>query len=131
MSGTVYERYPLTFNDPHVTARVRAAFEEHFGADRVLELDPVPTSEDFSVIPDAFGTPYTYWGLGGFAADSTVVPNHSPDFAPDMQPTLRTGTEAIVVAALAFLDGPAPVTEPPPRAAWDMRSWAGLRPVTQ
>jgi len=29
--------------------------------------------------------------------------NHSPKFLPPMQPTLRTGTEALVAAALAWL----------------------------
>jgi hippurate hydrolase len=63
----------------------------------------VPASEDFSVIPDAFGIPYTYWGLGGFAGGMTILPNHNPGFAPAIQPTLRTGTEAIVAAAMAYL----------------------------
>ena len=29
--------------------------------------------------------------------------NHAPNFAPIMQPTLDTGTQALVVAALAWL----------------------------
>ena len=72
-------------------------------------------SEDFSAIPEAFGAPYTYWAIGGVdptawrQADTagrlaTDIPaNHSPKFAPVLQPTLKTGTEAIVVAALAWL----------------------------
>jgi hippurate hydrolase len=98
-----YDQYPLTNNDPGVDAVVRRAFEKHFGRDRVYDLARVPASEDFSVIPDAFGVPYTYWGLGGFTAGMTVLPNHNPGFAPALQPTLRTGTEAIVVAATACL----------------------------
>ena len=30
--------------------------------------------------------------------------NHSPKFLPPLQPTLRTGTEALVTAALAWLE---------------------------
>jgi hypothetical protein len=30
--------------------------------------------------------------------------NHSPKFLPPLQPTLRTGTEALVAAALAWLE---------------------------
>lgn len=97
-----YDQFPLTDNDPEVTATVTRAFIDHFGADRVISLGRVPASEDFSRIPDAFGTPYTYWGVGGFPADRGV-PNHSPFFAPLIQPTLDTGTAAIVVAALAYL----------------------------
>ena len=99
----VFDRYPLTSNDPDAAATVTAAFVDHFGADRVRELAPITASEDFSVIPDALGVPYCYWGIGGFTADQQPVPNHNPRFAPAMQPTLRTGTEAAVTAALAYL----------------------------
>ncbi len=98
-----YDQYPLTSNDPVVTDVVTAAFTRHFGQDRVHRLDRVPASEDFSIVPDAFGVPYTYWGLGGFLPGMPVQPNHNPAFAPAIQPTLRTGTEAIVVAAMAYL----------------------------
>ena len=97
-----YDQFPLTDNDPAVTGKVTEAFRAHFGADRVMPLGRVPASEDFSRIPDAFGAPYTYWGVGGFAP-GTAVPNHSPFFAPLIQPTLDAGTEAVVVAAMAYL----------------------------
>lgn len=32
-----------------------------------------------------------------------VVGNHNPAFAPAIQPTLRTGTEAAIAATLAYL----------------------------
>jgi len=97
-----YDQFPLTDNDSGVTDRVTEAFRAHFGDDRVVPLGRIPASEDFSRVPDAFGTPYTYWGVGGFP-EGQGVPNHSPFFAPLVQPTLDTGTEAIVVAALAYL----------------------------
>jgi len=83
---------------------VHAAFQAYFGADRVKLLDRQTASEDFSHVPVAFGIPYAYWGFGGFAAGNEPFPNHSPFFGPDMQPTLKTGTEAALVAALAFLE---------------------------
>ncbi|MGA5298875.1 amidohydrolase [Nucisporomicrobium flavum] len=98
-----YDQFPLTDNDPAVTAEVAAAFRAHFGAVRVVELGRITASEDFSRVPDAFGTPYTYWGVGGFTRDQQAYPNHSPFFAPAIQPTLDAGTEAIVVATLAYL----------------------------
>jgi len=114
----LYDHYPLTKNDPQVTARVAAAFTDHFG-DRAITLDRQSASEDFSDIPNALGVPYTYWGIGGTdpqqyakaAAAGTVsqdIPaNHSPRFAPVIDPTLQTGTAAVVVAALAWLKAPA------------------------
>ncbi|HVK45571.1 MAG TPA: hypothetical protein VM429_11780 [Micropruina sp.] len=66
-------------------------------------LAPVLASEDFSIIPTAFGIPYYYWGVGGFTEGQQVFPNHNPAFGPAMQPTLKTGTEAAVVAVSAYL----------------------------
>jgi hippurate hydrolase len=101
-----YDRYPLTSNDAGVTAVVTGAFREHFGSERVVDLGRVTASEDFSRLPDAFGAPYCYWGIGGFPAGADAPPNHSPYFAPLIQPTLDTGTAALVVAALSHLSDP-------------------------
>lgn len=99
---TYYDRYPLTNNDRDATDTVREAFDAYFGEES-CDLDAVPASEDFSIIPDALDVPYSYWGLGGFADMSNAVGNHNPAFAPDLQPTLDRGAEAIVVAACAWL----------------------------
>lgn len=98
-----YDQFPLTDNDADVSATVTEAFRAHFGDERVIPLGRITASEDFSRIPDAFGTPYTYWGLGGFPPGAPGAPNHSPYFAPLIQPTLSAGTEAIVVATMAYL----------------------------
>ena len=114
----LFDRFPITDNDPEVTERVAAAFAGHFGDD----AGPLPlqtASEDFSDLPRALGVPYSYWGIGG--ADRSLyeqaratgrlsedVPvNHSAHFAPVLQPTLDTGTAALTVAALAWLGRPA------------------------
>ena len=97
-----YDVYPLTDNDEAATKRVRGAFDDFFG-DASTDLAPVPASEDFSVIPDALGVPYVYWGVGGFADQATAPGNHNPAFAPDLQPTLDVGTQAIIVAAAPWL----------------------------
>lgn len=97
-----YDRYPLTTNDPAMVAKVREAFDAQFGADSV-DMEPVPASEDFSIVPDHLGVPYVYWGLGGFQDQANAPGNHSPQFAPDLQPTLDRGVEAIVTAAGPWL----------------------------
>jgi amidohydrolase len=105
--------FPVTVNDAAVTDRVAKAFAAHFG-DRADEIPLQTVSEDFSKIPDAAGVPYTYWGLGYTDRDTylaaekgghldDLVTNHSPKFLPPMQPCLRTGTEALLAAALAWL----------------------------
>lgn len=99
----LYDSYPLTNNDAETTKTVTDAFIAHFGSERVGDCGGVPASEDFSTIPDAFGIPYCYWGLGGFREEDPKFPNHNPKFAPIMQPTLATGTEAAAAAVLAWL----------------------------
>ena len=110
----LFDRFPVTDNDPAATERVTAAFAAFFG-DRYAPISPQSASEDFSDIPVALGVPYTYWCIGGIDPDiygraelagrlATDIPvNHSAAFAPAIQPTLDTGTEALVVAALAWL----------------------------
>jgi amidohydrolase len=107
------DSYPLTDNDASTTRQVAAAFGEHFGG-RARQWDQQTASEDFSNIPGAAGIPYTYWAIGGTDAQTyrtaekdgrleDLPANHSPKFLPVLQPTLRTGTEALTAAALAWL----------------------------
>ena len=110
----IFDSFPLTDNDQPRTSRVAAAFSGHFG-DRAAEAGQQTASEDFSDIPGprAFPTP-----TGVSAAPtrrSTPPPRRpgasrttfrlidSPEFLPALQPTLRTGTEALTVAAMAWL----------------------------
>lgn len=105
--------FPVTDNDAAATARVARAFTAHFG-DRATEIPKQTVSEDFSKIPDAVSVPYCYWALGFTDRDTYLAAerdghledlptNHSPKFLPPLQPTLRTGTEALTAAALAWL----------------------------
>lgn len=113
----LYDRFPVTDNDAAVTGRLAQAFAEHFG-ERAVTLDRQTASEDFSDVPQSFGVPYSYWGVGCTDPEtywkaeaegriSQDIPvNHAPAFAPVLQPTLDTGTQAMVVAALAWLARP-------------------------
>jgi amidohydrolase len=108
---------PALVSDPDATQATREAFAAHFGADRLLPMPLITASEDVGVFGDALGVPTVYWFWGGlepevvFAAfaegDLESLPaNHSPLFAPLIEPTLSTGVEALVVAALAWLGKP-------------------------
>jgi hippurate hydrolase len=110
----LFDRFPLTDNDTATTERVATAFADFF-ADRARVIPQQSASEDFSDIPRALGVPYTYWCVGGIDAEAyhraeqagriaqDIPVNHSPTFAPVLQPTLDTGTQALVVAALVWL----------------------------
>ena len=109
-----FDSFPLTDNDDATTRRVAAAFSAHFG-DSNAELSQQTASEDFSDIPRAAGIPYSYWGIGGTdpqtyrtaekagRVQDDIPANHSPRFLPVLQPTLRTGTETLTAAAMAWL----------------------------
>jgi len=113
-----FEHAPITDNDTAVTAKVVSAFTGHFGDGVTVPAPKVMGSEDFSDIASGVGAPYSYWLFGGadpaafakaFAAGTmaTDIPsNHSPRFAPVIQPTLDTGTAALVAAAMAWLGKP-------------------------
>ncbi len=114
----LFDRVPQTSNDPAATAKVAAAFSSFLGG-RARPLPAQTASEDFSDIPNALGAPYCYWGIGGIDPDAyrkaeaegrvvqDIPVNHSAAFAPVVQPSLDTGIEAMVVAALAWLGEPA------------------------
>lgn len=108
----MFDQAPLTDNDADVTAQVTATFTELFGPEQVIEPPRVMGSEDFSDIANGVGAPYSFWLFGGadpalFEGDEAIrtdLPvNHSPHYAPVIQPTLDTGTAALVAAALRWL----------------------------
>ncbi len=111
---TKLDHYPLNLNDRDASRRVVDAFRTHFGADRVRETGPAPASEDFGSFGTEWHSPSVFWFVGGTdpqiyakakAANkiNELPVNHSPKFAPVIHPTLRTGVEALIVAACAWL----------------------------
>lgn len=110
-----YDQFPLTDNDPTVNTKITEAFTEYFGSEAVYQTKPYTASEDFSRIPIAFDIPYTYWFIGSVAPEKyqraveqgtvaqDIPANHSPFFAPEIDPTLENGIRTQVVAALAYL----------------------------
>lgn len=106
---------PVLVSDPDATDATVSAFRSHFGADRMFEIPPVPASEDVGAFGAALGVPTVFWFFGGIdqnAIDEATregrpLPvNHSPEFAPVIEPTLSTGIQALAVAARAWLEAP-------------------------
>ena len=107
-------RAPITENTPAVMKAIQKTFKTHF-QQNATEMEPDSCVEDFSILATAKNIPYAYWNIGGVDPDEwvnadekgkieTLIPdNHSPFFAPQLHSTLRTGTDALVLAALTFL----------------------------
>ena len=101
-------------NDAAACARTTGFFDAALGRGLVFDPGPVTGSEDVGILASAAGAPLVYWLLGGadpaaFAGAAGIdevarivgdLPsNHSPRFAPVIEPTLSTGIEALVSAA--------------------------------
>ena len=108
-----YEWTDSVYNDPALANRLRVPLEAALGKDNVYTDEPITASEDYSYFVEA-GIPSLYFSLGG--ADpvklaqskqtGTRLPsNHSPLFAPDVDPALRTGIAAEVAALRNLLGG--------------------------
>jgi hippurate hydrolase len=110
----INEGYDATYNDPALSKRLIAAFTAAFGKDRVLESRPIMGAEDFGQIGKAAGAPSVIFWVGGVErskydaaqGDVTKLPSlHSSLWAPDKEPTLKTGAAALTVGALDLLGG--------------------------
>jgi hippurate hydrolase len=115
---TVDHSLPPTINDHDATERLRAAFTRAFGEDKVVDPGMFTGSEDVSWFAREAGVPLVFWFWGGVdpqeyaeaAASGSIerdIPtNHSPFFAPLLQPTLDNGVANLVTAAREFLGRP-------------------------
>jgi amidohydrolase len=106
-----YESTDAVFNDPALAGRMRAVLTAALGSSNVVEEQPITASEDFSVFVEQ-GIPGFYLSLGGAdperyaEAQRTGQPlpsNHSPLFAPDLDPALHTAIRAEVAMVRGLL----------------------------
>lgn len=110
------EYTPSTFNTEALSTRLDGVFRARFGDDRVVRTQPAMGGEDFSRYwrADRSIESTLFW-LGAVKQSTwdeaqktgNALPSlHSPFFAPDPQPTLATGIEAMTAAALSVLGKP-------------------------
>ena len=109
----VVGEFPLTSNDEAATGAVTEALKGRFSSN-VQQGSPATASEDFSVFARTWKAPLVFWFVGGTdpqkyaeaekAGRLNELPsNHSPQFAPVLDPTLRVGIEAMLTAAGPWL----------------------------
>ncbi|MFG2259462.1 amidohydrolase [Streptomyces mirabilis] len=107
--------FPLMINDEDACARAVSAIGDIVGHDRLTDPGASSGSEDVGVLGTSANIPVCYWLLGGIDPDTyakaeaagtrnrDIPQNHSPYFAPAMQPTITYGVTALTAAALAWL----------------------------
>ncbi|MDX1518339.1 MAG: amidohydrolase, partial [Woeseiaceae bacterium] len=107
------ESVPPTINDAPLARRLKAAWDEAIGSDRVVDI---PTrgmgAEDFPFFTVDPAIRSVYWAIGGTpqedfdreAAGGEPVPSHhSPLFKISPEPAVTAGVESTVVALLELM----------------------------
>jgi hippurate hydrolase len=107
--------YTSMYNDPDLAKRVTAAFEASFGKEKISSTPPVMGGEDFGDFGRTANAPSFMFWLGAMpqskfeaaGGDPAKLPSlHSPLWAPDPEPTIKTGAAALALAALELLGKP-------------------------
>ena len=82
---TINEGYPITYNDPELTALMDDTFMEVAGAENVDNaINAITGAEDFSFFQEEI--PGLYFFIGGMPAGTSpaeAAPHHTPDFYVD------------------------------------------------
>ena len=107
------ESTPVMYNDPALTARVKAALSKGLGPQNVIDEEAGTASEDFGILGlEGRKIPTVMFGLGAmdpvkFAAaqaEGKLLPGpHNSRFEPVPETTLRTGVKAMTSVAIALL----------------------------
>ena len=101
------------YNDPALTLRLAGALKKGLGEQNVVEMPQKMTSEDFAEYGLA-GVPSVLLHIGAVdpaklaAARQTGIPvpaPHSPEWAPEREPTLKAAIRAEVTALLELFRG--------------------------
>lgn len=102
---------PATYNDPDMTARVVKAIGASIGEERMVDRPPSMGGEDFSQfhIYDKDIPTFIFWTGGapakafkaGMEGKADMPPaNHSPFFAPVIEPALQLGVQSMTAGTL-------------------------------
>src|ERR1017187_6017116 len=108
-----YESTDSVYNDPGLAERLRAPLAAALGKENVIATEPITPSEDYAFFVEQ-GIPSLYMSLGGAdpqkyaenkSAGTMLPSNHSPYFAPDVDPALHAGIKAEVAVLRDLLNG--------------------------
>jgi hippurate hydrolase len=112
------DSFPFLYNDLAGSERTAAVLRGVLGDGAVIDPGPVTGSEDVGVFALTADVPCVFWILGGadpalFAGATTakelltvmagIPSNHSPQYAPVIDPTLSVGVTALVAAVKEWL----------------------------
>ena len=95
--------YPVTWNDPALTAQMLPSLQRVAGAKLLSDVAPSTTSEDFSYYGQQVPAMLFFLGVNPAGSDPAMwAANHSPRFNPD-EAALLTGVRALASLAADYL----------------------------
>lgn len=107
------ESTPVLYNDPAMSARVKATLQKTLGAVNVFDDPRTMGSEDVGVFGlEGNKIPTVYYWLGAMypdryaavqAAGKELPGLHTSKFEPDPEPTLETGVRSMTAVAISLL----------------------------
>ena len=97
---TIDPGYPITYNDPELTAQMLPSFEKAAGKDNVFDIKAITGAEDFSFFQKE--VPGVYFFLGGKGPGKEAFPHHTPDFYID-ESGLILGVETFIQMTFDYL----------------------------
>lgn len=98
--------YPVTWNDPALTQRMRPTLARVAGAANLIETTPQTVAEDFSFYQQTIPGLFVFVGVRKpGASKDDYAPNHSPRFKVD-EGGLPLGVRTLVALTLDYLTAP-------------------------
>jgi len=104
---------PATYNHPELTERLAKVFQICFGETNVIKRKPTMGGEDFAEYGRTeHKIPICMFVVGGVSLEAlkkseengqSLPSLHSPFWAPDAGPTIKTGITAMVLAVLDLM----------------------------
>lgn len=100
---TIYDGYPVTFNNPDLTAKMAPTLERVAGTENTTVINAITGAEDFSFFQQKI--PGLYFFVGGMPADmdpSDAAPHHTPDFYIEEE-GMKTGVRALANLTIEYM----------------------------
>ncbi len=103
-----------TYNDPALTTLAVAGFKAALGEANVIETTKILGADETNAFSKAYPDPvpmlFYFYGstdpaalAASKAGGSAVASLHTPEFAPDLRPSIETGTKSLVGVVLSVL----------------------------
>jgi len=98
---TINKGYPITYNDPELTAQMLPTLVETAGKENVKLINAITGAEDFSFFQNEI--PGLYFFVGGKAPGREASGHHTPDFYID-ESGLKLGVRTMSNLVIDYMD---------------------------